>query len=192
MTDRIPVVADAVATNAAMHRRDLDIAAQQYMYFIQRRDNLIEKMRFGLVTLNGGSLIALISVLGGDGSAATWLGFTPGNAIISALSFTLGTILAGKSLDSQTNHYVQEAGDQNTRLSAYVALTALCESPLSESSYDNYGRALEATKDLPLTGFQYSWFAIHAQHLAAGAWFTGIGTPLISVLWPMAKAKLGI
>ena len=84
---------DISPVNLAMHQFEQRAAEDELRYLMQRRDAQNEKIRFGLIALNGGSLLALMGALGGAGNAASWLGFTPQNALISSASFVLGLIL---------------------------------------------------------------------------------------------------
>ena len=174
-----PTLGDAFASLAEAHRHRRDVARDELAYFIERRDKLTERMRFGLAALNGASLVALISALGGKGEAAIWLGFTHENAIWSASAFTLGLILTGYSVYAQQNLYIREAGDAVTRASTLAGLASRYNLTATKGNVEELGEALTSEASLPLVGFQYSPTSIWAQNLASGAWLMGILTPLL-------------
>lgn len=175
---------DNLVVNLAMHQFDLAAAENELQYFIRRRDEANEKLRFGLVGLNGASLVALLSALGGRGSAATWLGFTPQNALFSALLFVAGLMLAGYSINTQQNLSTTESGDASARVQTLRRLVALYEQDNTQANNDRYGETLAEYHKLPLTGFQFSSWAITAQHFSGGVWLAGILIPLMSKLGP--------
>ena len=175
-----------------MHERALLESLAQLDYHRKRRDELTDKIRFSLAGLNGASLIALLSALGGSGQAASWLGFNSSNVVWSASAFTIGLLLAGSALFSQQNRTTREAGDASQRAAAINSLAALYSLPSTKENSDNLGSAMAAFHDAPLTGFQYSVAAIIAQNFSAGFWFIGIAVPIISVLRPAFCLVLAI
>lgn len=177
-----PRVESAFPELAELNRHDRDLALADFRYLLERRDKLTERIRFGLLTLNGASLLALLSALGGSGQAATWLGFTRENAIYSATAFTAGLFLAGSAVWAQQNWYTEEVGDASKRVRTLARTSAQFRRPLTKRNVDQVGKHIDEVGDLPLVGFQYSFWAILAQNAAASAWFIGIATPLLDAL----------
>lgn len=175
-------LSDISPVNLAMHQFEQRAAEDELRYLMQRRDAQNEKIRFGLIALNGGSLLALMGALGGAGNAASWLGFTPQNALISSASFVLGLILSGIAVTSQQNLSVIEAGDASARVQTLRRLVALYDQEATPDNHDRLGNAMAEFHNLPLTGFQFSNSAIWAQNFSAGAWLMGILLPLSTAL----------
>lgn len=184
---------DSIASRSkvlfTIHRCDLSEAIDDRRYFIQRRDQLSEKLNMGILVLNGGSLVALLGLLGGDGHAAQWLGFTPAISLFSAVAFVVGLALAGHALNERELHYIQEASDANSRSKLLRRLVALGEAPMEPESHEEYGEVLQESHKLPLVGFQWSKNSTFARHWAGGAWLSGVLAPLMMSigpkLWPI-------
>ena len=175
-------LSDISPVNLAMHQFEQRAAEDELRYLMQRRDAQNDKIRFGLIALNGGSLLALIGALGGNGTAASWLGFTPQNALISSASFGLGLILSGIAVVCQQNLFVTEAGDASARVQVLRRLVALYDQQATPENHDRLGEAMKEFHDLSLTGFQFSYSSIVSQNFSAGAWVMGILVPLSSAL----------
>lgn len=136
-------LSDISPVNLAMHQFEQRAAEDELRYLMQRRDAQNEKIRFGLIALNGGSLLALMGALGGAGNAASWLGFTPQNALISSASFVLGLILSGIAVTSQqlVSHRsgrCERPGADASSPSSFVRSGSHARQ--SRSSWQRYGR----------------------------------------------------
>lgn len=117
----------AVLAGAAIADANLAIDREAYERIIKRRDDVGDKLRFGVITLNAGSLLALLSALGGDGNAAQWLGFTKDNAALSAAAFVAGLVLSSVAIIIEQNRATREAGDAYARYSRAGLVVALNE-----------------------------------------------------------------
>ena len=175
-------IAEADPVNAAMFDSDVDHYARRFEYLANRRDQLLDKLRFGVLGLNGASIIALMSALGGKGSAATWLGFTEQTAQASAAAFIAGAIAAGVAITLEANLHRTEAGDCEARRSTAIRLNALYKAKLNAKNFDQAGAVMKEYHALPLVDFQFSKAAIVFQNCAAGAWLFGVLMPLSSLL----------
>jgi hypothetical protein len=181
--ERLPIK-EAVASNYVMHQHQLVEATEDFRYLRQRRDALSEKLKLGLVGLNGASLVALLGALGGSGAGAAWIGLTPENALYSAGAFAVGLVLAGHSLNTAERAYGKESADAFARAGALLRLAAIYEHPSEKEQWDRYKQAMDDVHELPLVGFQWSWRSILAQNFSGGAWLFGIAVPLTSPLRP--------
>lgn len=173
---------DVVPSLAVQHEHDRSAAQHDFDYTIERRDSLNDRIQFGSFTINGASLLALMGVLGGNGEAAQWLGFTPSLALFSAGSFTLGCILAGHAINQQLNQITEEAGDANTRIMTLRRLAAMYDEPYSREVYDKLDQVMKEHHASPLIGFRYSNWAITVRHLSGGCWLAGILAPIIGAI----------
>lgn len=178
----VPKIRDKSQVNWAMFNADAEHTARRCDYLITRRDQLLDRLRFGILALNGASLIALMSMLGGSGSTAAWLGFNQSIARDSAIAFALGVVLAGISAMMDANLYRTEAADAEVRRSTVGRLTALYEADFTDDNYRTAGEVMKQYHDLPLVDFQFSKVAITLQNFAGGAWLFGIAVPLCSSL----------
>lgn len=167
--DRIPAGAATAESMAAIDR-------QAFERLVARRDAIADRLQLGAFALNGGSLIALMSTLGGSGHAAEWLGFDQTRARVSACCFIIGLISAGLSMKTDQNGAIVEAGDALKKASSSRNLAALYSGdhtlfPELQKEMDNY-------EALPLVGFRYSYLSIASLNISQGAWLAGVLIPL--------------
>ncbi|WP_205480342.1 hypothetical protein [Sphingomonas arenae] len=173
---------EILPVNAAMIGGEAEFARRRYEYLIARRDQLIDRMRFGALALNGASLVALFAALGGENNAATWLGFTQENARHSAIAFAVGAILAGVSVVIDSNQYRSEAGDAFARQAAASSLAARLEDRATDQSLQTLERETLEFQATPLVDFQHSIWSIILLNFSGGAWLAGILIPLAASL----------
>lgn len=176
----------------SMYRHDLEQAVEDRSYFIQRRDQLMERLHFGVLALNGASLIALLGLAGGEGRAAEALGFSGGVILFSACAFAIGIVFAAYSLNKREILYIGEAADANSRSSTLVRLVAMGQTAMTKDNHKAYGVAMTELHDLTPTGFQFNDGTIYARHLAGGAWLAGISAPLLLAVGQRALSALGL
>ncbi|HEY6917547.1 MAG TPA: hypothetical protein VI381_07900 [Allosphingosinicella sp.] len=176
------LLGDIMPSLAESHAFARHAAHEELRYLIDRRDKLTDRIRFGLLALNGASLVALIGALGGGGNAAQWLGFTHNNSIFSAAAFTFGLALAGWSVVAQQSAFVREAGDGSARAQTLNRLASLYKLPATKENVERMSETMNELNDLPLTGFQFQHRSIFAQNFSAGAWFAGIALPFMTAL----------
>ncbi|NII58981.1 hypothetical protein [Sphingomonas aerolata] len=177
-----PKLKDLIPVNASMFAADAALSRARFEYLANRRDQMLDRLRFGYTALNSASLLGLVGMLGGDGKAAAWVGFNPERARQSAAAFALGIIITGVASWIEGERYRTEAGDAFARQSAATTLVALYEGPADEANRERAGKALEAYSKLPLVDFQYSAVAIALQNIGGACWLFGIGVPLSNLL----------
>lgn len=171
-------VGDADRINAASARAEAQFAERRYEYLIVRRDQAQDRLRTGSLALNGSSIVAMLALLGSEGQAVTWVGFTQDNTPVAACAFVLGTFLAGVSLLAAQNFFVAEASDSFVRTSSARDWAASYEAPLTEDGWGRNREAMAKYHESPLVDFQYSTVSLWAQTLSGGCWLFGIITPL--------------
>lgn len=175
-------VSDILTSGLATANAEYQIAAKRFEYLIARRDALVDKVRFGTLALNGASIIALLTILGGSGKAAAWVGFNPERARWSLLFFALGTILSGLSAWIEADRARGEPADAFQRMSFYGSLASMHAMPASDENVRAAVEQWKGTKDLPLIDFQYSRWAIGAGAFGAACWLGGIAVPVVYML----------
>lgn len=168
-----------------LQNRNISLGERDYL--IQRRDQLQDKINFGLIALNGASLVALLSLLAGKGEASKALGFSGFNALWSATGFTVGLLLAAYAIARSHSVSIDEASNANTRLIKLSALVAHYENETSTEVFERNEELFNNYVAVPLTGFTYSRRAILAQSFSAWAWFFGLVTPLATALAPQLQ-----
>ena len=169
---------EILPVNARRFRDEYQFARSRYEYLISRRDQLIDRLRFGVLTLNGASLVALLAAVGGKGEAAQWLGFTAATAKYSVAAFVVGIVLAGISVIIDANLYRTEAGDAFARQSSASILASRFEDRASDQSLGLMQKEMAEFHEAPLVDFQHSPLAIALQNFAGGSWLSGILLPL--------------
>jgi hypothetical protein len=172
----------AVPAGAAIADAHLAIDREAYERIIRGRDERADKLRFGIIALNAGSLLALLSALGGEGQAAKWLGFTASNATLAAGAFVGGLILGSASVFFQQNSSTREAGDAFKRYAHAGLVVALSEAVNSEDNRARLSELREGYANLPLVGFRQSILSVVCQNAAQGLWLLGIAIPLMRAL----------
>jgi hypothetical protein len=176
-------IGSIIPFNAAVSQDELKLATGRFEYLSARKDQAGEKIRFGIFALNGASLVALMSTLAGEGSAATWLGFTASNSAMSAAGFAVGASLAGAALIREAGRQDVEAAHAFARQLKLSQIVALYSSEATDVNFRNLNELKAEYNELPLVGFGYSKIAIALQNLACGAWLLGMTIPLVQALW---------
>ena len=167
----------------AMAKNDLERDRIEHERLIGRRDMLRDKLRSGLTALNGGSLVALMAALNGDGSAASWIGIDHHNARWVAGCFVIGLMAAGYAYRVAETATTNETADSIGRVGAAETRIALYESPPSDENNEKLRSALEKYAELPLVGHRTTTIEIVTLSVSQIAWTTGLLLPLISTLF---------
>ncbi|WP_157973143.1 hypothetical protein [Blastomonas sp. UPD001] len=183
MVEQVPkrTVGEQVPDNFIRHQLHHEAAEADRRYMLQRRDQFSERLILGVLALNGGSLVALLGVLGSK-STASALGFTPGISIFSVSAFVVGIVLSGFAANQRETVYMNEASDAGVKVHALVSLTSHRDDQLTNDNWARYGASLDEMRDVPVVGFQWNALSIYARHLAGGAWLSGITAPLLTKL----------
>lgn len=182
MEIKAPRVADVSPVNSATFAADAELNRSRFEYLAERRDQLLDKLRFGFLALNGASLLALISALGGDGHAAAWIGINPPRARWCAAAWVLGVVLAGVSSWLEGERYRAEASDAFRRQVAARHLASLHNGLANQDTLLKIEEAMKEYFELPLVDFQYSGLAIALQNASGAIWLAGICVPLFAVV----------
>lgn len=152
------------------------------MYFSlrDRAHQLEDKVRFGLVALNAGSILALIASSSKDGLASSL--HLPTTSLGTAVLCFLGGVAAvGWSLWLQKSHDIlQAAGAYDRLMRATSAMTSL-ELPDSPEARKMHQDAVDVYQSAPMVGFRASNWVNWLQALSMGCWFGGV----ISIIRPI-------
>jgi hypothetical protein len=182
VTKEIETLGDRLQQNKIMHQHEYENSLADYRYFQNQRDDLNIRIRFGLVTLNAGSLIALISVFGGEGKAADWIGLTQKSGSFAALMFIIGLLLAGWSVSRQQSLAQVETIHANAAVKNLSMLIASYEKIASIENLEKQEEISSRLHRAPLVGFKFSIIGIYAQNFSACFWFLGLVVPISKAL----------
>lgn len=150
---------------------------------IARRDALRDKLRSGLVTLNAGSLLALLAALNGEGAAAAWFGVDAENAKWVAACFVAGLFAAGASYHIAEYSTNMELSDSIESVSAAQHRVAIYEKPATSENNQELKAVLDDYSKIPLVGFRVSIPSIVTLSLSQCFWTMGVLIPLATVLF---------
>lgn len=173
-----PRIRDIDPVNARTQDIDVVFAERRYEYLIAKRDQLQDRLRTGSLALNGGSLVALMTMLGNEGKVAGWIGLNPHNSAVSAAFFALGVLLAGVSMMAADRVCTEESSKAFVRYMTVRRLAATYEALHSPEGWKSSQDAIEQASAAPLVDFEYSRLSIFAQNLSGGSWFVGMAVPL--------------
>lgn len=182
MNDQRPIMREFSPVSYELAKNDLERDRAEHDRLIARRDALKDKLRAGLVTLNAGSLLALLASLNGEGSAASWVGIDASNAKWIATCFVCGLFAAGASYHVADYGISSELSDSIPKVRSAEHRVALYEKPACVETNDELREALEDYAKIPLVGFRVSIAHIVTLGLAQAFWTAGIVLPLAKTL----------
>lgn len=192
MSDFGPRLRDAYPFNDSFNAMEVATADRRFEQLIERRERLIERSRFGILALNGASVVGILSSYD---ELKTVLGVDPRYALAF---FGIGMILAVVSIFSDINFLGSRAAQMFGHLSALRLIRATLDDHLSERSeqrlgdlIDEMGRRsergsstkieLDENKDGLPNDFVFSPIALGTMNCAAGSWIGGA----IAIMWPL-------
>ncbi|UUL82221.1 hypothetical protein [Sphingomonas qomolangmaensis] len=181
MTDR-PKIADLNPAGLAFAQHNLEEDRKAYERLIARRDAIADKLRFGAIALNAGSLIALLSVMGGAATRESWIGLSTTHARWVAAAFVLGILVSGAG--AVTEHWLvaRSSGDAFARMKGAGSVLALHQANFDDETNAGLFEAITTYQELKLVEFQYSWWSICLQNISYGCWIFGALMIVDSVL----------
>lgn len=187
LTDRIekskhPRMRDLYGYNASLADAEADLAARRYEYLIEQRDKLNERIRFGILTLNAASLVALASFVGEkDKIEPLGLG---GSAIgFAALMFGLGLACAAIAIWSNSNHAILAPARAFEILTKAENRRAHMDQRCGESEEEEFRQLLDE-KPHASPDFAFSKLTITLTNSAGSIWLGG----LMYVVYKVAAA----
>lgn len=187
MTDETKRLGEVHTYSDTLNALELATADRRFEQLLERRDRLVERSRFGILALNGASIVGVLSNVERLQKAF-------GLDITLSLSlFAGGMILAVMSIFFETNFVGARAAQMSGHLSMLRDMRATLD---SEYSIENEDRLLEhseavksrlerisATKiDLDFekqafpNDFSFSLWALITLNFGAGMWLAGILT----------------
>lgn len=168
------------------------IADEDARQIASERDLLTGKIRFGLVVLNSGSIIAMLGLASASSTMVAALGFISSIALTSITLFIVGVIAGGICLFSHQNEMVLKAGQAKSRATYLQIAHSQIHSP-KDLNRDRIKKALETmgeAQDYHSQIVEPNLWAIWAQNISAGAWLAGACCPIFAspILVPIWRA----
>ena len=169
---KLPKLRDVFGYNAARADAESALALNRYQYLIEQRDKLNERIRFGILTLNGASLVALASILG-DSAKIDSLGLTANSIGYASIMFGLGLICAALSIWSNSNQAIFAPAEAYELLAKAEHKRAQLEQICSERAEEEYRKSLEETPSKS-PDFAFSKMTIALANAAGSIWLGGL------------------
>jgi hypothetical protein len=155
-------------TESLLRSREREEAVAQHLR--SQRDDLTSKIRFGLVALNGASVVAVLTLYGSLKNDLAGLGITSGAVMWAVGFFVVGVVCAGLCLSSHQNQLVIAAGQAEARaITCGTAVDLSAQNPIPKQ----LGEILEDLRKHSLPSASYSRAAIWLQQSAASLWLGG-------------------
>ena len=169
---KLPKLRDLFGYNAAQADSEAELAARRYEYLIEQRDKLNEKIRFGILTLNAASLVALASLVG-DEKKMTFLGLTASDVGYAALIFGLGLACAAVAIWSNSNQAISAPARAYEILIKAANKRAHMDQRCGERAEDEFRKLLDE-KPIPSPDFAFSKLTIWSTNAAGSIWLGGL------------------
>ena len=180
MTPKLPeepkAVRDFFKYNFAANHSALADARESYRATLGRRDSLLDRMRFGSMSLNGLTLLAGLSQVADEFALNPWS--TSGSTAIGF--FIAGIVLAMLSMSREHLHLIGLASDQGHRVDALQRISSTLEGEISPPALDRLKDELGALTDLPPKDHSLDVWGYRFMHLSAVCWFVGLVAGLVS------------
>jgi len=179
---KLPKLRDLFSYNAVRAEGEAALALRRYEYLIEQRDKLNERIRFGILTLNAASLVALASLVG-DEKKLKALGLGSASIGTAAMLFGIGLAAAALSIWSNSNHIIDAPASAYEILMRAEHKRAYLEHVCSERAEDEFGKILgEMPNKSP--DFAFSRLTILLTNSAGSFWLSG----LLFIIFTVARA----
>ncbi|MEL7728495.1 hypothetical protein AAG612_03050 [Citromicrobium bathyomarinum] len=163
-------VRDFFKYNYAANQSALVDARESYRATLVRRDSLLDRMRFGSLSLNGVTLLAGLSQVAEDFTLNPW---SEGGSTAIAF-FVVGIVLAMLSMQREHLHLIGLASDQGLRLDALQRIASTLEGEISSAAIERLGEELKAWAARPPKDHTLDAWGLRFMHLSAACWFVGL------------------
>lgn len=185
MSDPTPRLRDAFPYNDSFNAMEVATADRRFEQLIERRERLIERSRFGILALNGASVIGVLSSYE---SLRALAGTEPRFALAF---FVAGMVFALLSIHFETNFVGSRAAHMFGHLSRLRRIRSTLDDRLTNETADRLDEQLreievrssrqslaiklDETKDGLPNDFAFSPLAMLSFNFAGGAWIGGVG-----------------
>lgn len=177
----LPTLREVYRYNASQADAAAALAVRRYEALLEQRDRLTERMRFGVLSLNAASLIALAALIG-DKAKLAQLGLSPKIVVVSAVFFVVGSVMSAIAIRMAAIHMTTQAPVASQRVLDSRALVALVDSSCSMQAEEDFQKALAARTDKVDPDYAWSFAVINVTSWAEGCWLGGVSAILGSMI----------
>ena len=178
---QLPRLRDIYGYSASVAESDAELAMRRYEYALEQRDKLNERIRFGCLTLNAASLVAMATLAQNLEKVEQ---FGLGKSTISGASilFGIGLALGALAIWSNGNHFVSLAAEAfKFRIDANHR-SALYQARISENAEDEVAKKLQEVPPA-VPAFAYSSLTIGLTNSSGSCWLTGLSWIVFSLVF---------
>jgi hypothetical protein len=143
-----------------------------YFALRERAYQLEDRIRFGLIALNAGSILALVAASSDKGLGGA-VGLAPSELKLPLLCFIAGVISVGAALWMQRTNELLHSADAFSRVLAADSVCSSLEMPSEPLFLEEHAKLVKSYHDRPLVGYQWSQPVTWLQALSMGFWVGG-------------------
>lgn len=148
--------------------READAARSLAHAHRDQRDQLASRILFGLVALNGATLITLLN------SASALPGLNHKELLLSVGIFAAGVFCAGRAAVSELTHRIELAGVASARATTYHRAIALSKAEPGSKQFDQLESVFGEIDELTSEVFKTRDTATNLQSASACCWIAGL------------------
>lgn len=175
ISDAFPAAKEAFAFHREFERAE-------YFTLRERAYQLEDKIRFGLLALNAGSILAIVAAASKDGLAGA-LQLTPSELVVPIITLLGGVVTVGASLWLQRSSELLHAADAYKRVMAASSVQSSIEMPMTEETLAAHKALVEDYHAAPLVGFQWSKPVTWLQAISMGCWVGAVIGLVRNMIW---------
>jgi hypothetical protein len=165
-------VGDSYAVNRASFKQQAELAERRFEYLIQKRDTMQGRVRLGVLTLNGASLVGILAIAK-DG-APLMLGLTSTALRYAAIGFVIGLIASALSIWIASLYEGRSSAFAFERMTKASMLLASFEAELNEENERRMMARMDEFHGTELSDFGYSKCAMWLQNLGGSFWLVAV------------------
>lgn len=179
-----PSLGEVYSYQAAIEREELARASQRYVYALERRDKLADRVRFGSLALNGATLAALLGVIGNAKAGLLALGVTDLGVRTAVVMLVIGMVQSALGVWWSGMCFTKWAGEEAGRLYDARHRAALMEMKLDDWSRQKLAELLDTPREAG--GFEQSRIDVMLCNGGGSFW---IGA-MAALGWPILKSVI--
>jgi len=176
------LVKDQFKGNAAYNAVEMAAADRRFDYLLQRREKLAERISFGMIALNAGTLVAVVTAAGSSSGFAQHLSDRTVALVVTACC--IGIVAAIVSIFCDSLNVTGMASTEYSRLAHLRQTHVILESELNQDTADKLGTQVEQLPQHVARDFAYSRAAIWLLNASGFCWLIGV--------WCVIEPLLGL
>jgi hypothetical protein len=175
----LPQVRDIFGYNASIADDEAELAARRYEYALEQRDKLNERIRFGCLTLNAASLIALASLIFNKGQLVM-LGLRSSEILSPTILFGIGLAFGAVAIWSNGLFYIGMAAKAFEYRSRTAHRKALFQAKFSHRAEGDVTDELEKPAQTA-PDFGFSKLTNWLTNISGFCWLVGLACILVTL-----------